>query len=153
MNVLIADDDKTFALLLGAELRSLGWRVTIASDAMQAVMFAVRSPQHAIVLDVQMPGGTGFDALKKLKKSAKTKSIPVVIVSVSSDPSIETTFLELGASAFFRKPVAADALDGALRQLCRVGSGASVAETDAPAASERKEETPSSAIDEIDRFD
>jgi CheY-like chemotaxis protein len=45
---------------------------------MQAVMFAVRSPQHAIVLDVQMPGGTGIDALRKLKESAKTKSIPVV---------------------------------------------------------------------------
>src|SRR5690348_6006866 len=54
MNVLIADDDKTFAQLLAAELRERGCRVTIASDAMQAVMFAVRAPQDVIILDVQM---------------------------------------------------------------------------------------------------
>src|SRR5690348_15001686 len=98
MNVLIADDDKTFAQLLAAELRQLGCRVTVASDAMQAVMFAVRASQDAIVLDVQMPGGTGVDALRKLRKSAKTQTIPVVIVSASTDPGVEAALTQMGAA-------------------------------------------------------
>lgn len=153
MNVLIADDDKTFLHLLEGELRSMGWRVTIASDAMQAVMFAVRSPQHAIVLDVQMPGGTGVEAIKKLKKSAKTKSIPIVIVSASSDPTIEATLRQLGAEGFFRKPVGVVALDATLRELCRGVSGESAAKTDARPGSATREETPPSSIDEGDRYD
>jgi DNA-binding response OmpR family regulator len=43
MNLLIADDDKTFSQLLEAETRSKGWRVTIAADAMQTIMYALRT--------------------------------------------------------------------------------------------------------------
>ena len=150
MNLLIADDDKTFAQLLAAELRELGCRVTVASDAMQAVMFAVRAPQDAIVLDVQMPGGTGVDALRKLRKSAKTRSIPVVIVSASGDPTIEATLTEMGAAAFFRKPVQAQALHQALRQLTK-SSGAGVLAPD-PAAATAPDVALPASVDERDRF-
>lgn len=105
MNVLIADDDKTFCQLLAAEMQSAGWRVTIASDAMQTIMFALRSQPDVIVLDIQMPGGTGIQALRKLKASSKTDKIPVVVVSGSTDPSMESSVLALGAARFIPKPI------------------------------------------------
>jgi DNA-binding response OmpR family regulator len=51
MNLLIADDDKTFCQLLEAEMRPAGWRVTIAADAMQTIMYAQRAQPNVIVLD------------------------------------------------------------------------------------------------------
>jgi CheY-like chemotaxis protein len=55
----------------------------VAHDAMQALMGAVRSLPDAIVLDVHMPGGTGIEALRKLKASSKTFGIPVVVLSAA----------------------------------------------------------------------
>jgi DNA-binding response OmpR family regulator len=117
MKLLIADDDRTFCFLLAAEMRSRGWTVDIASDAMQAVMFAMRGQPEAILLDIQMPGGTGVEALRKLKASTKTASIPVIGCSATADSATEGRIRELGATDFLRKPLDADALDSTLRTL------------------------------------
>ena len=70
MKLLIADDDATLCLLLSTELQAKGWKVEVARDAMQTIMYAIRGQPDCIVLDIQMPGGTGIEALKKLKASA-----------------------------------------------------------------------------------
>lgn len=116
MKVLIADDDKVLSHLLASRLRALGWGIDLAGDAMQAVMFAMRGQPDAIVLDIQMPGGTGIDALKKLKASVKTSQIPVVVLSGSVASEEERAILDLGAARFVRKPVDADALHEILSQ-------------------------------------
>lgn len=110
MNVLIADDDQTLCLMLAAQMKAKGWKVAVARDAMQTVMFAMRDRPDAIVLDIQMPGGTGIEALKKLKASTKTASIPVVVLSGNIEPTIEADVVGLGAAQFARKPVDVDAL-------------------------------------------
>lgn len=102
--VLIADDDKVLSHLLGSRLRAKGWQVEIAMDAMQTLMFAMRSAPGVITLDINMPGGTGIEALKKLKQSVRTSQIPVVVISGSIDPKDEPMVLALGAAAFIRKP-------------------------------------------------
>ena len=117
MKLLIADDDRALALLLSTRLRAKGWSVDIAHDAMQALMFAMRSSPDAIMLDIAMPGGTGIDALKKLKMSAKTTQIPVVVLSGSIEPKDEPNVLALGAAAFMRKPPDVDALNELLLKL------------------------------------
>ena len=66
MKVLFADDDRVLTHLLSSRLRAKGAETIVAHDAMQAFMSAMRSPPDVIVLDVQMPGGTGIEALKKL---------------------------------------------------------------------------------------
>jgi CheY-like chemotaxis protein len=81
-------------------------------------MSAMRSPPpDVIVLDIAMPGGTGFGALAKLKRSGRTESIPVVVVSNSIAPEDEAKVLELGAVAFLRKPVDPETLEATLRQV------------------------------------
>ena len=111
MKVLIADDDRVLTRLASAGLKSRGWQVEVAHDAMQALMFAMRSPHpDVIALDIGMPGGTGFDVLKKLRQSSRTEQIPVVVVSGSITEGEEAQVAELGAVAFLRKPVDAQTL-------------------------------------------
>ena len=111
MKLLIADDDRALALLLSTRLRTKGWTVEVAYDAMQALMFAMRSSPDVIMLDIAMPGGTGADAIRKLRLSAKTAHVPIVVLSGSIEPKEEANVLALGATAFVRKPPDLDALN------------------------------------------
>jgi len=105
MKVLIADDDRVLTRLATAGLKSRGWQVEVAHDAMQALMFAMRvPPPDVIALDIGMPGGTGFEVLKKLQQSSRTWQIPVVVVSGSITEADEARVAEFGAVAFLRKP-------------------------------------------------
>jgi len=105
MKVLLADDDRVLTHLLSSRLRAKGAEIIVAHDAMQAFMSAMRSPPDVIVLDLQMPGGTGLAALNRLKQSAKTSQIPVVVLTGSVDLESAASFKALGATEFLRKPV------------------------------------------------
>ena len=115
MKVLVADDDKVLTRLVTAGLKTRGWQVEVAHDAMQALMFAMKAPHpDVIALDIGMPGGTGFTVLKKLRQSSRTEQIPVVVVSGSISEADEALVTELGAVAFLRKPVDAQTLHDTL---------------------------------------
>jgi DNA-binding response OmpR family regulator len=104
MKILVADDDQAFVELLSSRLRSKGFEVSIAFDAAQAMMFAMKNLPNAIILDIRMPGGNGLDTLKKLKTSVKTAMIPVIVVTATDDVATEKTAADLGAAWFIRKP-------------------------------------------------
>ena len=115
MKILVADDDPLIVQLLRTGLRAQGWNVLVAADAMQVGMFAMNQAPDAILLDINMPGGTGVAALKRLKMSVKTSQIPVVVLSGTTDPEIPDTVRAMGAEAFLPKPVD---LDEVIRILC-----------------------------------
>lgn len=117
MKVLLADDDRVLTHLLSSHLRAKGAETIVAHDAMQAFMSAMKSLPDVIVLDVQMPGGTGIQALKKLKQSARTSLIPVVVLTGSVEPEAASSFKALGAIEFLRKPVDPEEL---YRVLCTI---------------------------------
>jgi DNA-binding response OmpR family regulator len=117
MIVLIAEDDRVYAQLLMRHLKTRGLDSTVAYDAMQATMMASRTLPAAILLDINMPGGTGLDVLKRLKYSSKTCMIPVIVISGSKDKNIPFTVKSLGADGFFAKPFEFEALYALLSQL------------------------------------
>jgi two-component system phosphate regulon response regulator PhoB len=117
MRVLIADDDPVVGQVVRAGLGTMGWRVEVAADAMQAVMFANRSPPEAIILDFNMPGGTGLTALERLQASMKTRYVPVLVLSATQDPTVRARAQALGAAGFLAKPVDVDLLHA---ELCRI---------------------------------
>jgi DNA-binding response OmpR family regulator len=110
VKLLLADDDRVLTHLMSNRLRTMGVETVVAHDAMQAFMLALRSPPDVIVLDIQMPGGTGLQALRKLKTSSKTSSIPVVVLSGSGDAATPDQVKEMGADQFLLKPIEPDAL-------------------------------------------
>ncbi len=115
MKVLVADDDKVLTRLVTAGLKTRGWQVEVAHDAMQALMFAMKAPHpDVIALDIGMPGGTGYEVLRKLQHSSRTSQIPVVVVSGSITEADEARVADLGAVAFLRKPVDAQTLHDTL---------------------------------------
>lgn len=105
LSILFADDDPVFTQIVEAALKKAGWLVTVARDAMQAVMFAVRTPPDLIMLDITMPGGNGLAALQKLKASDKTRLVTVLVVSGTTDPALPAKALALGAVEFWPKPL------------------------------------------------
>ena len=115
MRILVADDDRVVVHLVAGLLRARGHQVVAVFDAMQAFMFAVRPPPpDVVILDINMPGGTGIEALKRLKSSLNTALIPVIILSGSTDAEMPQKVKTLGADEFLRKPVDQGALFAAL---------------------------------------
>jgi CheY-like chemotaxis protein len=111
VKVLVADDDRVISELICSVLRRAGHQPLPAYDAMQALMFAMRAPSPGlIVLDINMPGGTGIEALRRLKQSARTWAIPVIVVSGVADLAMPAQVLELGALSVLPKPIDPEAL-------------------------------------------
>jgi DNA-binding response OmpR family regulator len=127
--ILVADDDRVVVELLSLGLTARGFRVTVAADGMQVIMAARRTPPEAILLDVMMPGGTGFDVLKRLRSNAATARIPVVAMSATADPALTQKVQELGADAFLLKPVRLDEVAATLRQVLEKASAAAPLES------------------------
>jgi CheY-like chemotaxis protein len=122
MRILVADDDRIVVHLVAGLLRGKGYQVTPVFDAMQVFMFAMRPPApDAIILDINMPGGTGVEAIKRLKSSHNTALIPVIVLSGTTDPQMPETVTALGADAFLAKPVNPEGLFAALDKALRPG--------------------------------
>jgi CheY-like chemotaxis protein len=112
---LVVDDDLVVSALLLGILRGKGHKVLTAFDAVQGLMLAKRQPPvDAIMLDVNMPGGSGEDTLRKIKMSAHTSNIPVIILSGSIDAKGQDRVRVLGANAVLSKPVVPEELFTAL---------------------------------------
>jgi DNA-binding response OmpR family regulator len=117
MKVLIADDDPVISVLLTEGLRANGHSVVMARDAMQALMIAQKTQPDAVILDINMPAGSGVNALRHLKANSKTSSSPILVLTGVTDPELPATVLALGAVAFLSKPVSPEFL---LAELARV---------------------------------
>jgi CheY-like chemotaxis protein len=103
--ILIADDDRVSVQALATCLKGRGFQILFAADAMQAVMYAMRTPLTAVFLDIKMPGGTGLEVLKKLKAYMKTSNVPVIVITGVDDPDLPRKARELGADEFLPKPL------------------------------------------------
>ena len=105
--VLVVDDDPNVRSLLEQELTAGGYRVLEASNGIDALATARRYRPSAIVLDLMMPGISGFDVIQLLKSDVATAAIPVVILSIIDDK--EKGFI-MGADAYLTKPIGMDVL-------------------------------------------
>ena len=102
MHVLIADDDRATSQMLSTRIAGAGHRTTVAFDTMQTMMMCMKLRPDAVILDVQMPGGSGLQVLHRLKSSANTAMIPVIVLTGNAEH--ENAALQQGADAFLLKP-------------------------------------------------
>lgn len=108
--ILIIDDDPDSWQLLSTILRAHHFHPFRAADSIQAVSEARRHQPQAILLDLGLPGGDGFLVLERLKANRLLAAIPVIVVTAQDLQQAEGRARELGAAAFFQKPVKAEAL-------------------------------------------
>jgi DNA-binding response OmpR family regulator len=101
--------------------------VVFAVDALQTFMVALRSTPDLILLDINMPGGTGIGVLKRLRVSNKTQQIPVIVVSSDEKPTTEAMARELGAADSLHKPVDEQRLSDFVHRVLGISSRGFVA--------------------------
>lgn len=119
--ILLVDDDKDVLLALNIRLKSRGYQVAVAKDAISAVMNARREKPDLIVMDIGLPGGDGFLVMERLKSLFEFALTPVIVVSAREAQSTKEQALKSGAVAYFQKPINTNqfllAVDRALGQL------------------------------------
>jgi DNA-binding response OmpR family regulator len=81
--ILVADDDEDFLKLVAIRLEQAGHRVERASDGSEALDKARSVEPDLCILDVMMPGLTGFEVLRELRASDDTGGIPVMLLTAS----------------------------------------------------------------------
>ncbi|MDR3338109.1 MAG: diguanylate cyclase, partial [Treponema sp.] len=102
--ILVIDDEKTNLMVLN-ELLSPDYTVLTAKSGGEGLDLAAQERPDLILLDIVMPGMNGFEALKALKDSPETQSIPVIIITGLDNDLDEEKGLQLGAVDYISKPL------------------------------------------------
>jgi two-component system phosphate regulon response regulator PhoB len=102
--ILVADDESDVVSLISANLRNAGFRVIQAGDGMTALKMARAEAPALVVLDVMMPGMTGFEVCKQLKGDSQTDKIAIVLLTACNDEIDRVLGFELGADDYVTTP-------------------------------------------------
>ena len=100
-HLLVVDDDERLRGLLHRYLTSNGYRVTAAADAADARALMKSIAFDLLVLDVMMPGESGFDLTKSLRTHSQ---VPILILTAKGDAEDRIAGLELGTDDYLPKP-------------------------------------------------
>jgi signal transduction histidine kinase/ActR/RegA family two-component response regulator len=113
--ILVVEDERHDADLIVAVAASLGLRAEVVFSLAGSSLAVQRSRPLAIVLDLHLPDGRGEQLLRELKADPTTASVPVIVVTVESEPSL---LLALGADDYLTKPIDRARLERWLVQAC-----------------------------------
>jgi class 3 adenylate cyclase len=118
--VLVVDDDPDMAAYLARLLRGESMVVETAADGAAALKLVGAVPPDLVLLDVMMPGASGFDVCRLLKSEAATALLPVVLVTSLEDSDSRVRGIEAGADDFLSKPVKREELIARVQTLRRL---------------------------------
>jgi two-component system cell cycle response regulator DivK len=114
--VLIVDDHDDTRELYIVSLAALGFEAIEASDGEQAFRRAWESHPDIVVTDLTLCGADGWQLVQNLKREARTRDIPVVLLTGHAAPSLRERAEREGCAAFVVKPCLPDELATELRQ-------------------------------------
>ena len=104
--ILIVDDDAINRRVARSIMERQGYQVSESTDGVDGLETIARSaPFNLVVLDLSMPRLGGREVLAKLKGSAATADIPVIVLTGSASEEIEAELIEEGADDYMRKPL------------------------------------------------
>ena len=107
---LVIEDSATQSLRLQVALEQAGLRVLLAENGLVGLQMARQEHPDVIVLDVQMPGLSGFQVCQRLKEEYSTASIPVILFTCLDDSQAVMRGLQLGAVDYIPKSAFAEAV-------------------------------------------
>jgi CheY-like chemotaxis protein len=102
--MLVIDDSTTIVAVLSKMLRSAGYEVQSALDAEKGIEVALEQQPHLIFLDIVLPGMSGFEALRQLRRNPVTRDIPVILISGNQLATEQFYSYRIGADDFMKKP-------------------------------------------------
>ena len=119
-SVLLVDDEPRNVRLLEGMLYAEPYELLAAHSGAQALETMAQTPPDLVLLDVMMPGMSGFEVCKRIKSDPAYRMIPVVMVTALSDVADRIEAMQAGADDFLSKPIDAAELIVRVRSLLRV---------------------------------
>ncbi|MEO5590399.1 MAG: response regulator transcription factor [Gemmatimonadaceae bacterium] len=102
--VLVVDDELHIVALVAYHLAKAGYRVTTATNGTDALAQADRERPSLVILDLMLPGMSGFDVLRKLRSRAQTQDVAVLMLTARREEPDRIEGLSLGADDYLTKP-------------------------------------------------
>ena len=131
IRVLLVDDDRKFCRLVQEYLAPMGFVVEAVHTGAAGVEKALAGDYRAVILDVMMPGGDGFEALRKLRQ---VSDIPVLMLTALGEETDRIVGLEMGADDYVPKTFSTRELLARLRAVIRRGTIAEKSAVEPPSS-------------------
>jgi putative two-component system response regulator len=150
--VILAVDDDADLLALIAKVLATEYEVKTAADGGDALALAAAAPQpDLILLDVELPGATGFEVCQLLKEDPATARVPVIFLTGKSEAADQVEGLDLGAVDYLTKPVNAKLLLARVRTHLELAGRQAVLEQEVQERTEQLEEARAELIRRLGR--
>jgi DNA-binding response OmpR family regulator len=117
--LLIADDDEDILQLLSFRLERAGYEIVQARNGAEALRLAIELRPALAVLDVMMPGLTGFEVTRELRANEETRAMPIILLTAKAQPSDVSQGMAAGADDYVKKPFDARDLKDRVERLLR----------------------------------
>ena len=125
--VLVVDDEADIVALVAYHLVKAGYRVSTASSGPDAIAAARQERPALVVLDLMLPGASGYDVLEQLRNQPATRDIAVLMLTARREEQDRIRGLSLGADDYLTKPFSPPELvlrvGAILRRMSAGGSG------------------------------
>lgn len=118
--ILIVDDDWMNRELLQVHLETEGYRVLYANNGQKALEMAPRDLPDLILMDVRMPGLSGYETCQRLKADPTTQHIPILMMTAFDNDEAKLKGLQSGADDFLTKPYDMMIVLARVRSLIRI---------------------------------
>lgn len=118
--ILIVDDESAARTALETLLRREGFEVRDASSGESALVECASFRPDLILLDIMMPGLSGFEVCRRIKATPETRLTPVVLITGLSEPNDRIAGINAGADDFLSKPIDINELLARTRSLLRI---------------------------------
>ncbi len=102
--ILIVEDERDIAELIGFNLRRAGYDVVLAHDGIEGTAVAMRERPDLVVLDLMLPGRDGFGVFRELRRDPRTANTPVIMLTARAQTEDRIQGLEVGADDYLTKP-------------------------------------------------
>lgn len=102
--VLVAEDEPFIVECLQFLLQRAGYKMIAVSDGLAVFPKLTEEKPDLLILDVMLPEMNGFDVLRRIRESAETEDLPVLVLTAKGQNADRTRILELGADEFVTKP-------------------------------------------------
>src|SRR5688500_9777996 len=119
--VLIVEDNEKNMKLVRDVLQATGYSTLEATTGEEAIELSLSQAPALVLMDVQLPGIDGVEALERLRQNARTASIPVLALTAQAMSGDRERFLEAGFDGYLAKPVDVGELIEAVREHCDRG--------------------------------
>lgn len=116
-NVLVVDDSATELHILGEILKKNGYAVSTAGSGEDAIEKLKNAKPDLILMDVVMPGMSGFEATRSITRNSATSHIPIIICTTKGQETDKAWGLRQGAKDYIVKPVVESVLMEKIRAL------------------------------------